>query len=148
MPKTLIGNIKVWDLMKQKDIIVPDGVEKIGNHWFCGCHANSVTIPATVKEIGASAFCECRSLKHIYFQGDSKLELICKECFSGSGLEEITIPRNVKELQKLSFEKCEHLTTVVFQEGSMMKKIGDYAFLHSKSLSNISLPEGLEHIGC
>ena len=46
-----------------KEIISPEGTEKIGNHWFWGSGIESVTVPASVKEIGADAFYKCKSLK-------------------------------------------------------------------------------------
>lgn len=30
------GGARIWDLRKLGEIVIPDGVEKIGNHWFCG----------------------------------------------------------------------------------------------------------------
>ena len=34
-PETMLGNARVWDLKELEDVVVPDGVEKIGSYWFC-----------------------------------------------------------------------------------------------------------------
>ena len=70
-PETLVCGARVWDLRKQKDIVIPDGVEKVGSRWFWGCEAESVTMPASVREIGTDAFHGCKNLRRIFFQGDS-----------------------------------------------------------------------------
>lgn len=57
---TMIGNVCVWDLRKLKDVVVPDGVERIGNRWFWGAAIESAEIPASVQEIGVDAFCICK----------------------------------------------------------------------------------------
>ena len=56
---TMAGNTRVWDLRELKEVVIPEGVERIGNYWFYGCEVESVIIPASVKEIGARAFCKC-----------------------------------------------------------------------------------------
>ena len=59
MPKTMIGNVNVWNLRLCKELVIPDGIEKIGDHWFWGSRIKSVVVPASVKEIGVGAFCNC-----------------------------------------------------------------------------------------
>ena len=58
-PDTFVGGVKVWDLRKQKEIVFPEGAERIGNHWFYGADVESIMVPASVKEIGVGAFCKC-----------------------------------------------------------------------------------------
>lgn len=93
---TLVGGTRVWDLRKQKDVIIPEGTERIGNYWFYGTGIESVTVPASVREIGTDAFRNCKNIKRIQFQNDSALEKIGIRCFQESALERITIPKGVK----------------------------------------------------
>lgn len=58
-PETLAGDTKVWDLRNLKQVVIPEGVERIGNHWFYDTDVESVKIPASVTEIGTEAFCNC-----------------------------------------------------------------------------------------
>ena len=54
-----------------KKIIIPEGTEKIGNHWFFCNEVESVTVPASVREIGTDAFYGCENLKQIIFAEES-----------------------------------------------------------------------------
>ena len=77
----MLGNIRVWDLRSCKQVIIPDGIERIGNQWFWRADVENVTIPASVWEIGADAFYKCKELKKVIFTGDSRLEKIGSGCF-------------------------------------------------------------------
>lgn len=63
----MAGNEKVWDLRNFKQVVIPAGIERIGNHWFWGSEIESITIPVSVKEIGTDAFCNCKKLKGVAF---------------------------------------------------------------------------------
>ena len=56
---TLPGNVRLQDLRQMKDVVIPDGVRRIGNNWFWGSEVEKVEIPASVEEIGEGAFCNC-----------------------------------------------------------------------------------------
>ena len=106
IPSILFGRPRVWDLRKQRDVVIPEGTEKIGKKWFWGADVESVMIPASVKEIGTDAFRYCKQLKCVSFAEGSRLEKLGASCFSKSGLEKIAIPKGVKELQKSIFSDC------------------------------------------
>lgn len=142
----MVGNVKIWDLRMQRDIVLPEGIKKICNYWFYRTNVKSVMVPASVKEIGNGAFCKCKKLKSVIFAEGSRLEKLGAACFSKSGLEKIIIPEGVTELQKASLENCKSLTEVLFEENSSLKRLGDGVFFACSSLKNICLPEGLESI--
>lgn len=62
---------------------IPDGVERIGNHWFWRAKVESVTIPASVREIGVEAFSRCKRLENVAFEEGSRLKIIRKGAFRG-----------------------------------------------------------------
>ena len=64
---TMAGRACVWDIRALKDVVIPDGVERIGSRWFWGSGIESVAIPASVREIGAEAFGRCESLRFVTF---------------------------------------------------------------------------------
>lgn len=70
----LIGNDKLADLRRLRDVSFPEGMVKIGNYWFFGSDIESVTIPASVKTIGIDAFCRCKDLKSVTFTEGSAIE--------------------------------------------------------------------------
>ena len=95
LPETSVGDVNIWDLRKQRNLIIPEGVEKIDRRWFYGTAVESVTVPASVMEIEMYAFYECKSLRYVQFQDGSKLEKIGIKCFQHSALEKIAVPKNV-----------------------------------------------------
>ena len=121
---TAAFDIKLLDLKNCKHVVVPDGVEKIGNRWFFNSEVESVEIPVSVKEIGADAFFRCKSLKSVVFAEGSKLEKIGPGSFCGTGIEKMTVPKNVTELKEGTFYHCKELREVVFEEGSKLEEIG------------------------
>ena len=46
-------------------IVIPEGIEHVGNRTFLGTDLHSVTLPSTIKTIGENAFEGCESLKEI-----------------------------------------------------------------------------------
>lgn len=64
----MIGQMCVQNLELLDSVTIPEGIEKIGNHWFHNSSVRSVTVPASVVEIGAGAFCECAELQRLVFQ--------------------------------------------------------------------------------
>ena len=47
------------------EIIIEDGVKRIGNNAFRGTHASKINVPTSVKEIGSNAFYNCSKLGEI-----------------------------------------------------------------------------------
>lgn len=84
--ETLVGGARLRDLRAQKSVVIPDGVQKIGDRWFYSCGVESVELPASVVEIGTEAFCGCRKLKSLTIQAEnSKLQTIGERAFCKCG---------------------------------------------------------------
>ena len=66
-PEAMLGNARIWDLRELRDVVIPGGVERIGNYLFWGSDVESVTVPASVREIGELTFCKCKKLKKVTF---------------------------------------------------------------------------------
>ena len=142
-----VGGRLLWDLRRQKDVVLPEGVREIGERWFQYSEVESVTIPASVAEIGRAAFCSCKNLKRAVFAPGSGLRKIGAKCFYNTGIERIEVPSDVEEIQESAFMDCGGLEEVVFEAGSRLERVGDYAFCDCKNLKNIRFPNGLETIG-
>ena len=143
-PETMAGNTKVWDLRRQKNVVIPDGVERIGNQWFWGCEVESVTVPASVREIGADAFSECENLREVVFQGQSKLKTIGKGAFSGcKNLAKIDLPGELTSIEDNAFYCCENLESVVLP--NRLERVGEYCFFATR-IRKIDLPASMKEI--
>lgn len=65
--KAMAGDKFLRDLRRLSEVTIPEGVERVGDHWFSCSDIESVTIPKSVRAIGKYAFCECRRLKKVLF---------------------------------------------------------------------------------
>ncbi len=69
-PLVIINNIVVDGEKCSGELVIPDGITKIGNHAFSSNDAlTSVVIPDTVKTIEEYAFYGCDNLTDVYFSG-------------------------------------------------------------------------------
>lgn len=147
LPMTMLGSLSLRDPRMQKDVVIPEGVQEIGEGWFKRCEAKSVTIPKSVKRIGSNAFCDCLQLTRVTFAPGSGLEEIGHGCFSASSIEKIVIPKGLEKVPDRAFSSCRSLKEVAFEEGSSLKAIEGYAFWGCTALAKIDFPEGLKSIG-
>lgn len=56
---TLTGDKRLLGLRGPAQVVIPDGAERVCNHWFWDSVVEEVLIPASVQEIGAQAFYGC-----------------------------------------------------------------------------------------
>ena len=152
------------------DVVVTDGVTKIGDFAFAGCsHLKSIVIPDSVTKIGEGAFEGCRSLILVHLpRAESGLDLgssAFERCFSlesvifsgpvkkikprtfagCSALKYIDFQENVEEIESYAFQDCTSLVTVDLLGG--LKTIKALAFVGCTAMRFISIPEGVTHIG-
>ena len=104
-------------------IILPDGLEKIGNSAFYQAYAlRQVNFPSSLRYLGEYAF------------NATKLEI-----------NPLVIPEGVEEISKYAFAFCHKLKGKVVLP-STTKSIGEWAF-YGCPITSINFPEGLESIG-
>ena len=102
-------------------IILPQGIEIIGENAFMSSEIESVVVPEGVEKIEYSGFGGCKSLKSV------------------------TLPSSLRVIEGDAFRMCEELKSIVIPEG--VTEIGMDAFTSCNKLKDIYLPDSLWDIG-
>lgn len=137
-----VETIGEWAFAKcfsAKRIVLGDGLIQIENHAFLKCrNAREVSIPGSCKTIGTSAFYQCISLAELTLgEGVEKLEKgAFEEC---TALREVTLPQSLATIGKYAFYNCTSLESVTAFEG--IEAIEDDVFENAGSLV-ITAPQG------
>jgi len=106
----------------------------------------TVTIPNTITAINEFAFAKCRNLENVYFENESKLEIIGDSAFENcTSLKELLIPTKVTTIGDSAFGSCQSLENIGILSG--VKTIGDGSFVQCNALTNITIPASVESIG-
>ena len=140
-----IGDGAFKGLKSNKEIVLPKGLEHIGNEAFANyVSVTPLSLPSTVKTIGSGAFHECKMTPELVIPG--KVKEIGDHAFSYSGgIETISIGKGVKHIGICAFEGLENVETVVIPDG--VETIGDFCFSSCYNLTFVSLPASLKEIG-
>lgn len=150
-----------------KDVVIPDGVGRIGYMAMRGCAAERIILPATLCMFDHEVFRECKWLKEIVLpqrvvsmetgvffgcerlesvQLPLRLESIPADTFEGcTSLTSIVLPENLKKIEWNAFHGCINLTSIVLPEN--LEEIEWQAFQGCASLTSIMLPENINKIG-
>lgn len=119
-------------------VVLPEGVEKIGDNAFDGCIAlERVVIPASMTEISNSAFRSCRSLREIVVAEKNPVYTVSGgllmnrdgtllRCLPGFAADMLTLPAAVKKIGAGAFEACGKVKLIEFHMG--VEKIAGNAF--------------------
>ena len=137
------------------DIVIPDGVTRIGAHVFSYYDKmTSVTIPDSLTSVGEYAFNGCKGLTDVYVNdirvwcgiefGTSSNPLLYASRINGNILTELTIPEGVTKIGSHAFEKCKNLTKVIIPDS--VTSIGESAFQGCSSLTGIRIPDSVTEL--
>ena len=158
-------NMEYWGVKNSGNIVIPNGVKKIGNEVFAetkigsiklpkslksiGEYAfafssiQSITIPNTVNTIGEGVFSWCQQLKQVKLP--NKLKKLEEATFCGcTALTDITIPNTVTSLGNECFLACDVLTDITIP--NTVTSLGEKCFNHCDKLKSIKLPSGLKKL--
>lgn len=121
-------------------IVLPEGLETIGNQAFMGfSYLDSIVIPSSVKSIGKGAFRKCISLRQMVVP--KSVDSIGTYAFAQCNqLQAIWLPSSLRVIPKNMCWQDYSLTHVGVP--AELQYIGDYAFSNCTSLKDITLPEG------
>ncbi len=140
------------------DLVIPEGVTKIGDFAFCGYDVlTSVSLPASLESISGSAFLKCYLLNEITLNENNgyyslidgilfnkdKTELVM--CPPGKEISDYIIPDGVTHIGEYAFSYENDLKSVTVGDG--VTDIGNYAFSYCEALSNLSIGKNVTNIG-
>ena len=144
---------------KQATVVIPDGVETIGNYTFESCNALAIFIPNSVTTIGRHAFDACSKMQSINIP--NSVTTIGNYAFSSCTFTSITIPRSVTKLNYTAFWYCNNLQKVYIEnleedftwegdEGDLPKSTNAIVYLEeslSYDVLTVTLPDGITATG-
>lgn len=120
--KNMSKNSQPWRSDMIKNVVIEDGVVRIGKESFRGCkNLYAVKLPRSLKSIGEGAFADCKTLTQI-------------ELFLG-----------LEHIENRAFENCVNITTIDFPYS--LKTIGERAYAGCTGLVSVGLPETLQSLG-
>jgi hypothetical protein len=152
---------------KLEKVILPEGLETIGNSSFCGCdNLKDINLPSTLKEIGSDALYNCydltsitslpKSLKKIgntafgsdkiYFSSLPENIELGKNVFIGSTFcsDSFEWPETITEIPKSTFSYSSKLNLVI---PSSVTTIGESAFSDCSNLTIKCLATSVPTLG-
>ena len=143
------------------DLVIPDGVTKIGAYTFYGCtDLQSITIPTSVTAIGKYAFSGCTNLTSMTLpfvgeKADRTGETHFGYLFGAATSSDNAayIPESLRKVTVLgtaavgtsAFAGCAGLTEILLKEG--VCAIGESAFEGCIGLTNMVVPSSVTEIG-
>ena len=148
--------------IKGINLIISNGIEKIGTSAFSFSFLNSVKFPNTLKEIGDASFDLVYGINNLILP--ESLEKIGDAAFLLSNIEgELIIPSNVKYIGASAFASGEgfgelgttaidinkynnHISNITFKSNSKIETIGESAFV-GNSVIELTLPSSIKSIG-
>ncbi|MCI8499809.1 MAG: leucine-rich repeat domain-containing protein [Clostridia bacterium] len=155
-------------------IVLPSGLQTIGDSAFKGCSFTEVSLPESVTQ-AYGAFTDCNALEKFslpacgnilgYYFGTNEYsqqkdnipdslktviisggDTVTDYAFYGCGLlESVTIPDSVTTIGEYAFASCSALESVTIPDS--VSTVGSSAFLNCKSFFIITIPENVKSMG-
>lgn len=128
-----------------ESVLIPFGVEVLGDYCFCECKAlKTIDLPETIYDIGECAFELCYVIDNIRIP--KKITVIKQSTFHMCyRLSDITLPANITRIEQAAFFVCENIKS--FEIPNNVKYIGTHAFSGCRGLEKISIPDSVTYLG-
>lgn len=112
------------------EVIIAEGITRIGNNCFGGLNIKKVSLPSTLQSIGSKAFYNCTSLETIsvpesvtdfgtqVFFGCTNLTSTCEHIIVNAKKEEkdtYTILEDVKYIEQGAFDACDNMKYLIYK---------------------------------
>ena len=134
----------------QGKLVVPEGVERLGDGSFASTSITSISLPNTIREIGDECFSGCTTLvenqngKLVF---PERIERLGNRSFEGChSLKNIELPNALREIGDQCFMWCD-IRSLDFTNCKNLRSIGASAFSGCQYITEILIPEGVEKVG-
>lgn len=131
------------------EIIVPEGINTIGDNAFENCSLNKIVVPSSLKRIGRRAFSGCTNLVEVRL--NEGIGAISSYAFSGCiSMSTINLPRSLSSIgmnnygEGSVFSGCISLESIEIPEG--VCEIPRKTFAGCINLSRIRIPKTIRNI--
>ena len=145
-----IANRAFEDCTSLKSIVLPEGLDSIGDGAFKGCTSLiSITLPSSLIRLGQGeydsygVFEGCTSLTSVALP--ESIRAIQPNTFKGcTSLTSISLPESVNSIESNAFEGCASLTQITLPDS--LERVSEGTFKNCTSLTSIALPESVNSI--
>lgn len=114
----IIGGVLTKYKGSATNVIIPNGVLKLGRSAFEGTMINEVAIPDSVTVIDESVFQGCINLQKILLPNSLK---VLRPYSLPPNIKEITIPKSVEEITWITLSLCKELETLYLSQEAFNK---------------------------
>lgn len=121
-------------------VVLPDGLESIGDWCFAESAMREVVLPASVGKIGDGAFYRCGQLSLLDFSKCGVSTIPDNFCYGCVSLTEVMLPETLNKIGRNAFRRCA-LKSINIET---VAEIDDYAFAEMSSLTSICLKGGVK----
>lgn len=141
----LIGDDAFSDCPKLTDIVLPEGLQRMGVRTFwLNESLKQVTLPTSLDTLPKYCFQGCTSLRKMTLPEGMKV--IAENAFAGcENLIVVKLPTTLDSIATKAFYKNLGLFTLSIPEG--VRSIADSAFMRCENLETVTLPASLERVG-
>ena len=154
--------------LKNKEVVIPEGITTIGKGAFQNTGITKVIIPASVTQIDEYAFANCAELETVIFLCDlteipayafdgcvkltnvqipASVESIGKRAFAQTNIRKLDVGENAEIIDYEAFRDCQALTELNFAKQSNLRTIGQAAFAGCVSLKEVTMPNTVSTLG-
>lgn len=160
LPVKEIASKAFYENENVKEVIISEGIQRIGAYAFYGSTISKVSIPNSVVSIDRYAFANCNKLEDVTLPGgvdkiasyafykcnklkkvtlSAGLQTIEEYAFAYTSIQKIEIPKSVTNIGRYAFYECKELTEAVLPKDLSM---GDGIFYGCSKMKKLTIPSG------